>query len=150
MPDHEAQRENGRGPFGSAGTAGSPDNSRVPICTPGTIGINDKAAADVNSTVQKRHSQLQINHRTFIESSRPLPGSGKFAIGFGNIRFVAFDFTNGLTPSTRQFTLEQRFIDYASIWEKRHSPLAIDPNKPAVSSPITKLGSPFWPIIDER
>lgn len=34
-------REQGRGPLGSDGTAGSPDNTRVPKNTPGPIGHND-------------------------------------------------------------------------------------------------------------
>lgn len=34
-------REKGRGPLGSSGTSSSPDNTRIPKTTPGTVGFSD-------------------------------------------------------------------------------------------------------------
>lgn len=48
-------RENGRGPQGTPGTPGSPDNVRIPLVTPGSMGINDKVA-------------------TFVEGAKPSKG----------------------------------------------------------------------------
>ncbi len=149
MANPGAQRESGRGPLGTTGTASSLDNNRVPRNTPGSLGINDAAAVLANGVRLRPDGQLRLNHRTFIKASHSLPDSGKFAIGFGSTRFVALDYSKGLARTTRQFTLEQRFIDYSTSWEKRHSPLAINPDKPLTSNRIVKLGSPFWPIVGE-
>lgn len=44
MTRPETQREAGRGPLGTTNTSSSPDNARIPIRTPGTLGISDAFA----------------------------------------------------------------------------------------------------------